>query len=616
MAKNNDSTENPNLQNFDEVSLTSPETESFHAKATQPKPLKSFKNSALDMDLEIGSVTFENALQLNKIQLELDTQASTAFLRLRKKLKNLPTEQNPNRRQQFRNEGLPDQSQNIADYINTYINANGLTKTLRQVNERINNTSLHTFERHMMAEPVIYAYTLYHAFFTEEVNLHDVEGIHGSSMRCLSQVKKQFYIELISAVLEAKWIDVSRLDESIKNYLVKEVLVLQPRLTQGTNPSAVILEVFDKARKEGPLNDLLQYYLEKEEISPKEMNSEIRNLMLDYLRKLDINMQMVQQNIKNGSKLYDEYFLLAYDYAQRMHSNGTDPIDQYRNKNTKNTWDFKVETFDTEEEIGVVPKNIRAAAALFYTYVLGDALGIYKLVSALILKWANGQLDITDPVTESKLYRYYKLTDQRASAEERHMLYKRALNLGESKLLDGMVVNSQFTQLWHSLMNEIADYITKMEGSSNRDFVSKLPIYQLMQDIQYNLTHHMNGMGHIQVTEMYNQLRDALEIMQDKNITDQLAVSLSKNLWSVIDNLYKDTFHASVNISAFKTAAVSGYKMLYFLSDFNKSTITENSFKEFIRQAESYIQAVREESITERESNQEIDELDDELKEW
>lgn len=501
--------------------------------------------------------------------------------------------------------------------IREFITQKGLTGVISSVNQKINNSRLNVVQRKLISEKALYSDCLEYAWKVEKVNERDENGIFQAALRRLGTLTSMFYWNLAKETLESHNINYNTIDDSIKNILLEEIISADIPITAG-QPAAKIMNIFNKVMKEGPLRMFVQKYLEKGEVSSEKVTDKLVSSMVSYLKRMNIVIPSeVGKAINNGS--YDEYFALALDYAYNVESGGEDPIDQIRNKGSESSWDFSVNTFEEIEEQGVTPKNILAAGALYYVYVLGEQLNMFKLANSLILKWANGQIDITDAATESKLYRFYKLNEERASTEERGMLYKRVLNLGEANLLSGTVVNIQFSRLWKKLMTEVVDYITKTETSSNKTFVSKLSLYQVIKEIQYNLTSHMTGMAHIQVTEMYNHLQEAIDIMSDNHITQQVAQGRTKNLWSVVDLLHQDVFGTSANITAYKTAAVQGYNLIKMISEFNESLISETEFNNLILTAESYILALGEEGTVEpveRVEEDEFAEIEDEFENW
>jgi hypothetical protein len=357
----------------------------------------------------------------------------------------------------------------------------------------------------------------------------------------------------------------------------------------GFGSEAKVLETYDALRERGRLPEFVDTYISKKEIDPSAFTPLIKEHMIRYLMDLNFRLQGVtEEKILEGK--YDEYFALAYNHALKTVKGGDDPIDAFRTKGDVKEWDFTVDEFESVEEQGVIPESIQAAGALDYIYELGDNLGIYKLTDFLVLNWVSGNVDIASGEVVNKLYRHLKLKDERSHAEERGMLYKRVLNKGEGNVLDNMVLNEDFTNLWSKLMDEVVKYIEKTEGrAGDIEVISKQPVYQAIRELQYNLTSHMTGMAPIMTREMYAHLKDCFDILNDPQIISQMATGSRKNMWVVIENLAKQELKAAPNVSAFRTVAVKSNQIFRFIADFNGVAVSEDRFQEFKDAVEAYI---------------------------
>ena len=108
------------------------------------------------------------------------------------------------------------------------------------------------------------------------------------------------------------------------------------------------------------------------------------------------------------------------------------------------------------------------------------------------------------------------------------MFYKQVLNIGDAEMLDNMVSNEEFSQLWELLMEEVVRYIEKYESADSPDYISKTPVYQSLKDIQYNLTTRTSGMVKAMTREMYAHLQSAIEILREQTVVDQLGYGYQK----------------------------------------------------------------------------------------
>jgi len=356
---------------------------------------------------------------------------------------------------------------------------------------------------------------------------------------------------------------------------------------------AVILKLISSVNEQGQLPALLEIYIEQSEIEKSRFTDAIKIAMIDYLLDRGVQIDDIDK-LKNGG--YDEHFALAYNHALDVASGEDDPLDAAWRKGGGNglgQWDFTVDDFEGIEEQGIVKENILAAGALDYIYELGERLGVFKLVDALVLNWAAGSIDVVEGPVAARLYRYWKLREDRASEEERGIVYRRVLNKGETEVLSRMVVNEYLPDLWHNLMAEVAQYIDKTErvddGFGESSPVSRSRIYQATRELQYNLTEFCTGMAHVQTREFYAQLQECLDILKDPDIMAYFGGNRRKSLWTVIERLSKEEFGVAPNIGAHRSLAVDGNKIFQWIANFNESSVRQEDFITFVQAAESYI---------------------------
>lgn len=356
---------------------------------------------------------------------------------------------------------------------------------------------------------------------------------------------------------------------------------------------STIIDLFNKLSQVGELPELIDLYAKNGEISQERFTQNVKDAMADYLIGMGLDLENLDK-AKFNLGGYDELFAMAYQHAREVADGQDDPLDGARNRHGQSSqWDFTVDTFDQLGTQGVIRENIAAAGAADYIYELGERLGIFRLADALVLNWSSGAIDVVDGTAASKLYRYWKLRDERSTQEERGMLYARVLAKGNAQLLDRMVANEHFPALWQTLMEEVANYINKSEslevGTTETSPVSRTRIYQATKELQYNLTEYCTGMAHMQTREVYAQLQEALNILKEPEILAHFGGSRRKTVWSVIEELSKAEFGHSPNIGAHRTLAVAGNKVFQWIADFDEATTRHESFVTLLEAAESYI---------------------------
>jgi hypothetical protein len=313
---------------------------------------------------------------------------------------------------------------------------------------------------------------------------------------------------------------------------------------------------------------------------------------------------------------YGEYLALAYTSALKDVKKSDDPVTNVYQNGSPFSFNYSVDYFETADEQGVDVENILAAGTLYYIKTLADDLGILRVADAVLMRWTSGMLDIPQGATASKLYSYYKLREEYTTPEERGMFYKIVLNVGEAEVLDKMAVNEEFTNLWDTLMTESVKYIDKYEQKeTNFSVVSKASVFQAIKELQYNLTVFTSGMVKAVLPEMYKQFEKAVDIIDDENVKAQLGWGYRRSLWNVIERVSQEEFGYKPNVSAMRTAAVSGHKIFAAIASFDEGLMSETAFQEFIRNVETFIIAQSQLGEEGPRSEEEDDEVEEKEKE-
>ena len=172
------------------------------------------------------------------------------------------------------------------------------------------------------------------------------------------------------------------------------------------------------------------------------------------------------------------------------------------------------------------------------------------------------------------------------------MFYRQVFDTGDAELVDGMVTNRDFAQLWGSLMVETVRYIEKVERSERpAEFVSRSPIGRLMEDLQYNLSTHASGMAKIMAPVMYQELDFVIErLFKNREIIDQLALHNTGSYWRVIERILHEDQHHSVNITALQKKAQLGHQILTAVADYSEAMVADDgALSSFVSQVEAFI---------------------------
>ncbi len=477
--------------------------------------------------------------------------------------------------------------------VRELLEGSGNTEHVAKVTAKLESAGLDRTERLLLSVPGVYATLIGQALELSKANkfdLTDTSGLLQFVRRRLSDKSPESPRNYFTGKLLEKVLDKQAPIQDSLRALILDELRQQDLPSQGDRAEKTIEDVVDQFRERGNLAAAVRMYALRKEIEPARFTQLVQQRMVDHLKKLGI-IDFTPAKINSGE--YDEYLALAYQQAiTGGNGSSADPIDAVRHKGAVVDWNFAVDTFDTVEEQGIIPQNILAAGALDYIYELGERLGVFRLADAVVLRWGSGSIDLDPGETPAKLYRYWKLRSERTSPEERAMLYTRVLNKGNGEMLEGMVANEAFPELWGTLMTVVTEYIQRVEEKKSEDqSVSKQKIYQATRQLQYNLTEFTTGMAQMQISEMYHHLQEARGILEDPQVMDYFGSGRRKTIWTVIERASKEWFDYSPNIAAIRDAAVQGNKVFQWIANFDQTTVNEADFLEFKDAAEAWILA-------------------------
>ncbi|PPT09790.1 hypothetical protein CKA32_004542 [Geitlerinema sp. FC II] len=465
----------------------------------------------------------------------------------------------------------------------------GLSGVVANVSDRLNSASdLEDTVRLLLSHSTVYAAMVKIAIDSEKAT--DESGIYNAVLRHVSDKPKTFFqAKLLQYVLNAKHITVDGTD--VKWQVLPELVAENGIPITSGDVEPAVDRLLDIVYERGALYYYLDRYIQNGDIDAIEFTPSLKEKMLDRLVTLNLNIDPE----KFGAGAYDEYFALAYHEARTGGTTTDDPIDLVYSRGGQSTWDFAVDRFESVEKQGISKNNILAAGALDYIYYIGEIMRVFDVANVLVLRWASGLLDIPDGTTASALYRFHKRRDERSTPEERAMLYKRVLNKGEGQVLSRMSVNSDFTTLWDQLIAEVMQYVYKTERKAYwnnwyNSGVSNARIYQLTRDLQYNLSDHMTGMAHLQVTEDYNHLQEAIDIINSEDVRNYFG-GRRQSLWNTIERICSEEFGSAPNTETIKTLAVEGNTIFQWIANFNENLVTSSQFEKLLDAVEAWVLA-------------------------
>ena len=278
--------------------------------------------------------------------------------------------------------------------------------------------------------------------------------------------------------------------------------------------------------------------------------------------------------------------------------------------------DFDVDFIESDQDaLQVNVSNVKCAAQLYYSMILGDELDVFNVVNYFTHKYlVRGGMEIKDRRLREDLQMYVfsnKFPDlgtgremERTRPAERMMFYKQVFNYGSTKVTDDLIVNDEFNKLWKVLILESAKYLERAQESPNPiNFVSKQNVIQSVEDLQYNLSTHCTGMVNVITPIIYKELNFVIRrIFMHKEVMNQVVPS-GGSWWRVVENLYASMRSKRMKTTVINSKAENGHAIIKAIADYNLSTFqNENYFSSFITLVDTFIttQSILQESLTDQ----------------
>ncbi len=260
--------------------------------------------------------------------------------------------------------------------------------------------------------------------------------------------------------------------------------------------------------------------------------------------------------------------------------------------------------------------SIEYAAQLYSCMVLGEELDIFNLANFFTHKYMfRSGIQIQDRRLRENLQMYVfnnKFVDpqtgkiyDRTRQAERVMFYKQVFNFGNSAITDDLVVNEEFPSLWKSLLVQSVRYIRDVQDSPNPDtYVSRQPIMQAVEDLQYNLSTHCTGMANVISPIIHKELKFIRDkIFSHPEVLKQL-VPAGGSWWKVVELLYTEMKRSKPETRRLSNKAKFGNAIIMSIANYDPGTFEDNAaFSRFMSNIDALI-------LTQARASREIEEVD------
>ena len=456
------------------------------------------------------------------------------------------------------------------------IEARGITPVVAKVTKRLNARGLEDIERTLLALPAVYESLLIDALETQHVQKEDDQGLFDAVIR-LVEVEPRCYVleEIAGRVLDAENIELNN-DElaALRDLIFERGVSLRAGSVRGD-----VLKLVDDGQRLGALRLYVDLYAESGEIDAANFTESVKREMARFLYARGIR---IKDRAAFDSGKYDEHFALAYEHATRVTQGSDDPVDVARTKGSVSDLDFTIRRISESDRPTIRRQAILAAGALYTIFVEGEQMRVFDIADSLLTQWYTNALDIPDGETAAQLNRYSQLIPDRPTEPERGMFFRLVFNIGEAEMLSGAVVNEAFPGLWDNLMYEVTLYTDKIEQFFTEEKnISRMRVYQAIQELQYNLSEYMTGSALTKTAEMQRHLEEAFDIIGSEDVLNHMG-GRRKSLLVVIERMGRASLGVAIPTTNLVTIAERGNDIFKFIADFAAENVADDEFQRFL----------------------------------
>ncbi len=459
----------------------------------------------------------------------------------------------------------------------------GITGTVEKVTGRLDALELDDARRLVLAQPSVYEFLFLEALDTGQVQNDDDAGILDHIIGHLDDdALLVFLLGVVKGVLAAELIQLAEPDQED----VARLAVTRGVKLRAGQLVASVKALVDIRRRQGIVPRLVDVYLAKAEIDPEAVDEAIRQAMIEYL--VELQLRMTFPRVVAGE--FDEYFAVAYDEARRRRSQSDDPIDIARTgRRPLAPASFSIRRISERETTLIRPQAIRAAGALFSIFVEGELMRLFDITDAVSLDWHRGGLDISEGDVAALLNRIEHLRDDRLDESERGMLYRRLFNYGQAEMLSGTLVNERFGEAFDRLMYEVTRFVDLQDRAfSDPRQISRAGIFSAIVSLQQNLSQFVTGSALTKIEELLSHLNECQDLLTSAPIVARYG-GVEQSITSTIKNMGLYFLDVSLPVEDLFELAERGNDVFTFIAEFNRGSLREEPFQNFLDAAQQTI---------------------------
>jgi hypothetical protein len=237
---------------------------------------------------------------------------------------------------------------------------------------------------------------------------------------------------------------------------------------------------------------------------------------------------------------------------------------------------------DAAADTEIVKENVHAVQAIYYAYML-EELRLFQVVDRIVELYTQGQLPLGRGRAGELLYRYWRSSGERLTADERAGFYARALGAPGGSATD-VQPNYEFISLFMRFLAAVSTFarqqgVDDIARPTPPGTVSTATVRDAARALAVNASQYGGGMVLHAARKLSEQVKQIVQLLGDPELLQAFG---ARDMWQVIDQVNRNHLGGARNVVRYRTQADAGSRVLEWLAahadQLNASQIEPDGF--------------------------------------
>jgi hypothetical protein len=221
---------------------------------------------------------------------------------------------------------------------------------------------------------------------------------------------------------------------------------------------------------------------------------------------------------------------------------------------------------DAAVDVEIVRENVQAVQAIYFAYKM-EELRLFQVVDRIVELYTQGQLPLGRGRAGELLYRYWRSSGERLTADERAGLYARALGVRGGSATAGQT-NDEFLALWMRFMVAVSMFARQQSVDdllrvTPPGTVSTATVRDAARALAANASQYGGGMVLHAARELSEQVRQMVDLLCAPELLQAFG---ARDMWQVVDQVNRNELGGARNVVRYRTQAAAGSRVLAWLA--------------------------------------------------